>query len=66
LSDLNSISVGSTVVSILADAIADTGTTMIVGPPDQVTQLNDALNATYDSSRGMVWPFLLVVVKNSM
>ncbi len=64
---MNSVSVGSTVVSSSAYAIADTGTTLIIGPTNQVTPLNNALGAyNYDSYVGMVWPFSLVVAKNTM
>ncbi len=54
LFNLDSVTVGSTVVSSTAYAIADTGTTLIIGPVKQVTALNNALGGTYDSSSGLV------------
>ncbi len=54
---MNSVKVGSTVISSSAYAVADTGTTFIAGPTSQVKALNDALGGTYDSSSGMVWLF---------
>ncbi len=66
LSHLNSVSVGSTVISSSAYAIADTGTTLILGPTDQVQKLNNALGATQVSYGGPVWLFSLVVLKNTM
>ncbi len=58
---MNSVSVGSTVISSSAYAIADTGTTFIIGPTSQVNALNAALGGTYDSSSGMVWIFLCYI-----
>lgn len=51
---MNSITVGSTAISSKVSAIADTGTTLIVGPSAQVAKLNAGLGATYDSFTGFV------------
>jgi len=51
---LNSVSVGSTIVSSSSYAIADTGTTFITGPVTQVEALNAALGGSYDMSSGLV------------
>ncbi len=63
---MNSVTVGSTVVSSSAYAIADTGTTLIIGPEKQVIALNVALGGTYDPSSGLVWRFLLLVLQNTI
>lgn len=44
-------------------AIADTGTTMILGPETYVTALHSILDATLDVSTGWVCSFLLVILK---
>ncbi len=50
-----SISVGGTsICSSNCSAIADTGTTLILGPEDQINALNAQLGATYDTSTGWV------------
>ncbi|CAF1057428.1 unnamed protein product [Adineta steineri] len=49
----NSITIGSTVIcSSSCNAIADTGTTLILGPTSQINALNAALGATYDPNTG--------------
>jgi hypothetical protein len=54
LFNLNSVSVGKTVVAKSAAAIADTGTTLIVVPWAQAKTLHKALGGTYDSSNQVV------------
>ncbi len=50
-----SISVGSTsICSSNCNAIADTGTTLILGPESQINALNAQLGVTYDSNTGWV------------
>jgi len=50
-----SIGIGSTsICSSNCSAIADTGTSLILGPTSQIEAINAALGATYDSSIGWV------------
>ncbi len=50
-----SISVGGTsICSSNCSAIADTGTSIILGPEGQINALNAQLGATYDNSTGWV------------
>ncbi len=50
-----SISIGGTsICSSNCNAIADTGTTQILGPRSQINALNAQLGATYDVSTGWV------------
>ncbi len=50
-----SISVdGTSICSSNCNAIADTGTTLILGPENQINALNAHLGATYDTSTGWV------------
>jgi hypothetical protein len=51
---LNSIQVGSTIISSSAYAATDTGSTFIMGPETDVNALNEVLNGTYSSSTYMV------------
>ncbi|CAF0831114.1 unnamed protein product [Adineta steineri] len=52
---VNSITAGSTttICSSNCNAIADTGTTLILGPTSQINALNAALGATYHASTGL-------------
>jgi hypothetical protein len=50
-----SITIGGTsICSSGCNAIADTGTTLILGPTSLINSLNAALGATYDASTGLV------------
>jgi hypothetical protein len=58
----NSVTVGSTKLSSASYAIADTGTTMIVGPTALVDKIHTAMGATYNSEADMVCSFLMSFV----
>jgi cathepsin D len=45
---------GISICSSNCSAIADTGTTLILGPQSQINALNAQLGATYDNNTGWV------------
>jgi cathepsin D len=50
-----SVSIGGTsICSSNCNAIADTGTTLILGPASQINALNAQLGATYNNHTGWV------------
>ncbi len=50
-----SITIGGTsICSSNCNAVADTGTSLILGPTSQIDALNAQLGATYDRSTGWV------------
>ncbi len=50
-----SVSIGGiSICSFNCNAIADTGTSIILGPESQISALNAQLGATYDNQTGWV------------